>query len=217
MTRDELINAVKVKLEEFSPFEGISGSGLQVETNSAYAEDSIRPIHTYIDRTLDETADEVLLTVPLERIFSSQTVKDLGSVTIGSDLVGTLSVPDDYLRLYEFKMTSWSKKVTMPITPLGNPVAYQDQQNPFLRGKQIYPVLALNNRTFEVYSAASSSDTVETAKYVAHTAAENVQADLQQFIVVLCAAKVLEIFNRAQDAQVFRTEYASMITNRLNK
>ena len=59
MTREEYIEAVKVKLEEVSPFDE-PNSFIAADNDPAYKE--VKPIISYIEKTLDAAAHNCMLT-----------------------------------------------------------------------------------------------------------------------------------------------------------
>lgn len=202
MTRAELISAVKVRLEELTPF----SEGLVVLAGAS----DVKPITSYIDALLDEASDEVRIAVPLHLIPPTTLT---GSVTIPkNDGVGILALPDNYLRLYAFKMPSWSREVIRAIST-ENP-DYILQRNPHTRGKNVKPVVALNrtaaSRVLELYSA-TAGETPEKMLYVESVAAEANPDILIPFVVLMCAIKVYNVIERPDLAKVLATELGDMI------
>lgn len=122
MTRDQIKEVVKQKLDEVSQFD-------------AYQIDSV----AFIESFLDSAAEKVLLNLPLHLIppddFSSQ------NQNARSDGSGYVALPSDFLRLSSFKMTEWDRPVSHPISQ-EHPL-YNLQKNNVTRGKPSKPVCVL--------------------------------------------------------------------------
>ena len=88
---------------------------------------------------------------------------DLEDFKVGDNLVATLSLPEDFLRLVKVKLSSWSAPVTKVITE--DSPEYRMQANKYMRGTAAKPVCALvllanDTRGLELYSAAETADKV---------------------------------------------------------
>jgi hypothetical protein len=117
---------------------------------------------------------------------------------IVNSYTGIVIVPDDFLRLVEFKMTEWRRSVSIINLP-GDPVAKR-QSNKWLRAGTGKPVVILShrdsNRVLEYYSVVNSH-TIERFLYIKSDIAENIPETLQDALCWICASKVLAIFNNA--------------------
>ena len=84
--------------------------------------------------------------------------------------MGSIILPDDFLRLVCFSMSGWSRIVTNPITETDPLYLMQQSRFPGIRGCPQKPVVAIVNRpaglTLEFYSCASADATIETARYI---------------------------------------------------
>lgn len=221
MNREELINAVKVKLEEFSPFEQIEDSGLEVINQTEFEENAVRPIRAYIDRQLDEAARDILNIIPVTLIHANgNNVKAIDTTEIEViDKVGYISLDNhsDFIKIYTVRLPNWYRSIHESITPATDPILYEQQGNPFLRGKVVNPVVAIANGKIELYSV--TTETIEATKtiinYVCSTAAEDVQEDLQQLVVMNCAIKLSEIYGRTESAKALSEELANMLAGEI--
>lgn len=88
---------------------------------------------------------------------------DLKDFKVGDDLVATLSLPKEFLRLVKVKLPSWSAPVTKVITE--DSPEYRMQANKYMRGTAAKPVCALvllanDTRGLELYSATETDDEV---------------------------------------------------------
>ena len=82
---------------------------------------------------------------------------------VGDNLVATLSLPKDFLRLVKVKLPSWSAPVTKVITE--DSPEYRMQANKYMRGTVAKPVCALvlladGKQGLELYSATETDDEV---------------------------------------------------------
>lgn len=122
MTRAEIIEKVKQKLDEVQAYDAYATGGVSL-----------------IDKFLDEAAETVLNTVPLHLIppndFSDQ------PQDARSDGTGLIQLPDDFLRLSSFQMAEWDRAVTKPISK--DHPKYNMQKNTVLRGKPFKPVVVI--------------------------------------------------------------------------
>lgn len=191
MTRQELINDVKTKVDELSA-----------------ADDDIvpfsilndKPIDTFIDRLLDECAKEVLMNAPPHHINGKFLAIKPDKNNDGS---GYVSLPDDCLRILEFKMSEWKRSVT-DFVEAGSPEALK-QSNIHLRGGVCKPVCVLahrnSGRVLEYYSVKKEHK-IDRFVVVFTTPAENVQVDLQASITWWCASRVLQIVGKSDAANL---------------
>lgn len=122
MTRDQIKEVTKQKLDEVSQFD-------------AYQIDSV----SFIEEFMDAAAEKVLLNLPLHLIppddFSAQ------NQNARSNGTGYIALPADFLRLSSFKMTEWDRAISHPISQ-EHPV-YNLQKNNVTRGKPSKPVCVL--------------------------------------------------------------------------
>lgn len=82
---------------------------------------------------------------------------------VGDNLVATLSLPNEFMRLVQVKLPSWSAPVTKVITE--DSPEYRMQANKYMRGTVAKPVCALvlladGTRGLELYSASETDDEV---------------------------------------------------------
>ncbi len=126
MIREDLIQAVKVKLEELSPFnydkKNMIALGAEDPTGELIAQGDpqleINPIYTYIDKSLDSSANEVLKTIPLQLISprewkeTKDTPLDAIPTMDGKYWIQVFTMPTDYLRVHTVKMDDWVRYLT---------------------------------------------------------------------------------------------------------
>lgn len=189
MTRQELINTVKTKVDELSPLDAeIVPVGLH----------SDNPLDSFADGLLDECAKELLMCAPVSRVR----VADCPAEPVTRQQTGYVVLPADFLRLSEFKMTEWERPVTVAYEP-DSPVALR-QYNRYTRGGCCKPVCVLSHRdggrVLEYYSV-NDRHNIESFRYVPFLPAEDVPADLQDVLTWWCASRVLQIIGKTNEAQ----------------
>lgn len=191
MTRDDIKDIVKHKLDEVSHFD-------------TYQIDSV----AFIEEFLDSAAEKILLTVPLYLIpptsFADEPHDERSNGT------GIVHLPTDYLRLSSFKMTEWDRPVSMAISQQ-HPV-YNLQKNNITRGKPSKPICVIGYYK-DYYDSDSGSDyggtkyvkcieyfsvvtdhTIDDALYVQKlTADTDFPENLTDVLAWQCAADILQV------------------------
>lgn len=204
MKREDVIRKVKVKLEEFSPFD-------EPKPLVAIEDSNVKPINSYIEETLDTAYDNVLLLAPLHLIKDS--VVDISSdpITIKRK-VGYKDVPDDFLRLHSVMYDKWKRMVYRVIYP--DQPEYALQRNEYTRGGIAKPVIAINNNKFEIYSISPTME-CEYFNYIPKTIQGNgyFEDTLIDMVVMQCAILVLEVFEQTNKAQVLSQELSNLINS----
>ncbi len=194
MERVELINRVRRKIDEVSAADTPVQSVTIVDENA---------VDTIIDSLLDESAREVLLKAPVQRLtISSSTpsaVKNANDTT-----TGTIQVPEDFLRLVSFKMGDWQRSVTS-LAVKGDAISMR-QSNKYIRGGIAKPVgvIAKNNQgiVIEYYSTLQENHTVTEFLYIKEDVAENITGtQMIDALTWICAGKVLSVFGNLPQAQ----------------
>lgn len=93
----------------------------------------------------------------------------LGTTVAWNGTSGRMTLPEDFLRLVVFKMSDWSRGVTVPISETDPMYAQQSSRWAGVRGNPQKPVVAIvpssNGLVLEFYSSKSGS--VEQATYIA--------------------------------------------------
>lgn len=213
MTRPELIERVKVLLNEMLPKgEGLEGLNLDEPT----------PVNDYIDSFLDDSAQEVLLLAPAH-LCPIKTYALSGTNMTDPPIFELFS---DYLRLVELNFASWEHPVTEFHDPIRHQKLYRMNKNQFVKGGSGRPMAFLISknvavtvgetttviakRYIEVYTVPYTLD-AENEKvfesinciYIPVTNAEDCGSRVQLVIAWLTAAKVLSITNRPESKIAF--------------
>ena len=198
MTKIEIIERVKVLLEEINPFD----DGLQVLNSE------VQPIQSYIEKSIKPGLEQLLLFCPLH-LTTPTNLPAMTSVVSGTRKIGYITIPEDFLRIHTIKINNWEKAVHRAIS-VENP-EYALQQNPFTRGGSAKPVVAKAEK-LELYTL-KEGDTVEKATYIQRPDIEDLNLNQKLFepACYMIAAEVLAIFGSKQ------AEYMSAKANELIK
>lgn len=195
-----LINYVKSKIDEIIP----EGEGVVFHTESS--PNISDPYNLLINSILDEAAKRTLMSAPIHVIEPTDASSQV-PVQEGTDKIGYIPLPDNFLRLIALKMTDWEREVNIAITTY-DPL-YKLQRNKYVRGGIAKPVAAYNwkmisaapERVIEYYSV-DENHTIEKFLYVPETIAEEVQSSLGDALTWFCAAMILNIIGMSEAAKI---------------
>ena len=231
-TRADYIEAVKVKLEEVSPF---------TEPDAFIADGDasvVKPILSYIDKTLDEAARNCLRGLPLSLLHADiEHVTSTGAsagiaMAIDSSGIGRFSLSQS-IRPVRFRHDALKRDITSFITTEDS--LYLLQQKEYTRGGTAKPVAvwSSNDDQMEIYSfpksmatPAGQPDTTAVLlginTYRKPGVAEDyddptpvIQSPIEDLIVLECAAMVAQILRDADKANGWRQEQAAKIQAQL--
>lgn len=211
MDRELYIEQVKVKLEEVSPFDEPT-SFIAAEGDEDY--DRVKPILTYIDKTLDEAAHECLAELPL-KFLHRDIEEENPTMMIGSNGVGRISL-EEGVRLVRFSHYALHRDITSFIT--SEDQLYQLQQNKYTRGGVAKPIAAISTSVeygkgmLEVYSFPKDfydDEDTDSALYTIDTfkKAQEVLSPIEELIVIKCAYKVMGILGNTAGQENLMNEY----------
>lgn len=216
MDRADYIAAVKVKLEEISPFDEPQ-SFIAADDS---AENTVKPIISYIDKSLDEAAHDCLNSLPLS-LLHADIERLTPTMKINSQGVGIIGGLSNTLRLVRFRHEALQRDITAFIT--SEDPLYLLQQNRYVRGGTAKPVAVwassndgTNIGQLEIYSFLPElNNTTSTAATLlgieTHKTAENVKSSIEEYLILRCAATVAQILNDANTAQILQQEYTNKL------
>lgn len=215
MTIKEYIEKVKVKLDEFSPFEeptSFIAAGGDVDYNN------VKPVIAYIENELPNAVRYCLSILPQSLL--SKDINKVSATFSLNDRVGV--VTSDVLdlstqRFIRLRVPSyWKRDVTTFYK--SEDVEYLIQQNEHTRGGVSKPVVVYVAETneLELYSfpyvleGESSGDTqwavdiwcIDTSK-----SADQVMSSIEDFIVLKCAQLVADILGNANASTALENEF----------
>lgn len=187
MERSALINKVKTRIDE------VSASGDVIVDVGV---ENTKPFDSIIDELLDESALEILLKAPFYRLPVYKATNLTAVKDTNDDRIGSITLPNDFIRLVSFKMKGWLQPVLSFALP-GDAVAIK-QSNKYIRGGVAKPVAVLYKDTsmyINYYSVASASDhEVAEFNYIKRLTADGITDDqLVDAMCWICAGKTLGI------------------------
>lgn len=204
MTGADIRNLVITKLEERSAFLANNTGGPILTGGDNLGE--LKPVYDYVDEQLPIAANEVLLSVPIHKLFPTT----LTSVTPtpNQDGTGVIELPEDYLRLALLQMTEWSVPVHIAISA-DHPL-YKQQFNKYTRGHQNKPVVVYSNngsKQYLEYYSVTSNHTVKTLSYIKKFSLnDNYHDTVAELIALNCAKKVYEVFGNTEQVSLMTSE-----------
>lgn len=216
MTRADYIAAVKVKLEEISPFDEPQSFIAAGDS----AENTVKPIISYIDKSLDEAAHDCLNSLPLS-LLHADIERLTPTMKINAQGVGIIGGLSSTLRLVRFRHEALQRDITAFIT--SEDPLYLLQQNRYVRGGTVKPVAVwassndgANIGQLEIYSFlpelnSTTSDAATLLAIETHKTAEDVKSPIEEYITLRCAATVAQILNDANAAQALQQEYTNKL------
>ena len=193
MERQALIELVKVKLDELSPFD----------------DGSDHPIDKYLDPLLDRAAEQVLREAPLG-LLRHDIIQLTTSNSVLSDSVVTITIPDSVLRVVSVNLPGWVRPITV-IHPEGSS---EDaiQRLSITRSKPSRPTVVSGQndgkRVLRCYTH-SSPVTNGFLKAINYKKAEALNEELKEALVSLTA--FLFCLTVSKDGKMFYDQYQNSI------
>lgn len=193
MTRNEIINKVRVYMDEISPFENI-----EVINNPM------------IDSLLEDTANDLLLITPEKEL--SGLLQSMSGLTINPNIskgYGYIELPSTFLRALNLKFSEWERPVTNFLTS-ADP-SYKLQWNKFTMSRGVKPMAYVTTLDYEgVYfkrieyfgMPEASSQTLDYGSYVNRvTDVSDISDNLIDPLCWLVAAKAFQIIGSQNESQ----------------
>lgn len=210
MNRNQLIEEVKAKLDEISPFDEPAGY-IQEEGDVDFGE--VKPIRTLIDKFLDKAAWFCLNNLPISQLGADISTDTL--VAKVKDGVGYVFCEMEYKRLVRvIDLSGYWRRDVMQFIATDSP-QYKLQQCAFRRGGACKPAVVYcpEKHALELYSFKRDVETVDVmVKYIdCNLKAQHVQSYISDYIVLMCAAYVYEALGNTNAAAVMKQEYETKI------
>ena len=205
MTRDDLIDKIKVKMDEITPFDdGVTFAGTD-----------IKPIVSYIEDYLQSSCDDLLMICPLYLCGKTEFDGDItDGETLNNRIIGELEVPDDFLRVHTVKMSGWERPVHISIGV--EDADYQFQLNPYTMGGSAKPVIVKTPELLYLYSYLDG-DTCSEKTYVARVDMTDSTIDINDSLInplcALVAANVYGVFG-SEEQKIMLQEVETFLKTR---
>ena len=196
-TRSEIIDKVKERLDEISPF----------------AEEEVDAV-SLVDKLLDESANTIRLAAPVTLL--AHVGIDVYAAVSNSDGSGYVVLAPDFLRLHTWKMALWKIPVSTAIS-IDNP-KYKLQQHTVTRGGTVKPVVVIraklpdtgitkwgfNEKMLEYFSVPDppTPHVIEAARYIRTGPAQQIEEILVDILAWQCAGDVYVVQEMPEQAQV---------------
>lgn len=215
MTREEYIDAVKVKIEEISPFD---------EPDAFIANDPsspVKPIVSYIDKSLDEAAKNCLLTLPLT-LLHADVERSNPTMVINDKGVGEFAISPNR-RFIRFRHSSALERDITAFITSEDPLYLVMQDKDCRPGQcKTMAVVSSDMGQMEIYSYPESLyGTTQTDAYLlsidltkkpnSDATGAKVLSPIDDLIVLECARMVLNILKDYDGAKVCENEQAAKI------
>lgn len=204
---------VLVKLEEYSAYNPDYDGPLAANDEELK---EIKPIQAYIEKHLGEAADEVLRVAPISMLFNIK--YDAVAVEDEDDMhIGTIELPDEYLRLHTLQMTDWKRSIH--VASKEGDIVDNHQQYRWLRGSHTKPVVIEygeneNEPRYLKYYSVLYDHTVKEFRYIPHFDGEiEYNNSIAEAIALNCAKKVCEVFERRDSITIIEKELNSVLQN----
>lgn len=211
MLGEEIKRKVVVKLEEFSPYAPDQEEVGPLLSGQDSLEE-VKPIYSYIEETLPQAANEVLLTAPLDklesvRVESRTCIREYEKRVTGN--VYTICLPADFLRLRALRLNSWTRRVEIAEHPM-SPKA-KEQDNQWTMGTFAKPVVVLDENKLYCYSLKKGAEgTIKEFRYIpAFSEMGEYSDNIAELIALNCAKKIYEIFQNGEGVQAMSAEITS--------
>ena len=223
MLRDDLVKAVKARLDEFSPFE-------EPTSLVALPTSEVKPMDSIIENILAKAQDSVLMVVPLYLVESTTIditseangIRTTAGMAVmgrmaGDTEVGVMQVPSDFLRLHTVKFDTWRRSVNG--THAESSEIYKVQRNPHTRGRSEKPVICINDRMFEIYSLTfPQAEQTHCTKfsYIPRTneGATVFEDSIAPLVILEAARMCLEIFGDTTGVKMLAEEEKTWLQNK---
>lgn len=164
---EDIVAKVRVKLDEIGLDESEMMDALEDNTN---LDSVIKSCIAEAYRLINMSADISML----------EGVQGTVSLSIDSNKVGRVTLPDNFLRLVSVRLSSWISSYSKLITE--NSPEYRMQSNEWVCGSPECPVAALvhrsEGRVLELFKAASSSDTLSSFVYIPSVTSDSESVDI---------------------------------------
>lgn len=210
ITEASLVELIKVKLEEISPFEEPTNF-IAAAADPAY--DKVKAVVAYIKQEIKPAIHYCLNNLPLT-LLAKDIHADTKDIKIEQNGLGYIENMPEYYRYIRCSVPSHWKRDVIAFITSANPL-YLLQQNKYTRGGICKPVVAIvpESKRLELYSFPDVSQTASAYPITESGAAVinyinpdvtlssgnyDVSSDISDFIALRCAQQVYEIFGMEQ-------------------
>lgn len=212
MTGLEIQEQVVMKLEEYSPYiNSQNGSGVLLGGNDKLSE--IKPIYSYVEKNLIQSANEVLRAVPLRYLETEDSKKASISAASFCPRVGVINTDDEFLRIHSLRLKGWKRTLHDHID-IGTPAA-EEQDNEFTMGTPEKPVAVFDGSSIYCYSIKEGmTPSIDDFRWIKQFAIDNedkYSENVAEAITLNCAKKIYEVFGNTELVGLMNNELKSVL------
>lgn len=195
MTRENIIKQILLRIDEISPFQDAD----IIDNN-------------LIDGLLNETAEDVLMKLPLHLLPTSTP----GSWQVQiDDYLMIITLPSDFLRLIKLKLSGWNKPVN-ELLPEEHPKFQLQYNNKYLRGTVNRPIAFIVNSTTnaskQIFAfGKGTTNAVSQFYYCKKLVAELIPDNILEPMFYMGAFKVLVAMEKPEVAKVAMTQFENFV------
>lgn len=213
MLGEEIKRKVVVKLEEFSPYAPDHEDAGPLLSGQDKLEE-VKPIYSYIEETLPQAANEILLVAPLDKLEAERADHRVCAHLLEEHAAGdvyTICLPPDFLRLRMLRLNTWTQQVTVAVHPATTTAAAQE--NEWTMGLFTKPVVVLDENKLYCYSVKHEEQcTVKEFRYIpTFSEVGEYNDNIAEVIALNCAKKIYEIFQNAEGVNMMASEIKSAL------
>lgn len=194
MTRENIIKQILLRIDEISPFQDAD----IIDNN-------------LIDGLLNETAEDVLMKLPLH-LLPTTTVPYMSVVT--EAILTKFQLPTNFLRLIKLRLASWIKPVN-ELLPEEHPKFQLQYNNKYLRGTVNRPIAFIVNASTsdkQVYCfGKGATNTISELYYCKKTDPDQMPDNILEPMFYIGAFKVLVAMEKPEVAKVAMTQFENFV------
>ena len=212
MTGLEIQEQVVMKLEEYSPYINQHNAGGVLLGGQDKLSD-IKPIYSYVEKNLIQSANEVLLAVPLRYLKTEDSKTAPISAASFCTRVGVISTDEAFLRIHSLRLSGWKRTLHNHID-IGTPAA-EEQDNEFTMGTPEKPVAVFDGESIFCYSVKEGTtpaiDDFRWIKQFAIDDEDKYSENVAEAITLNCAKKIYEVFGNTEQVGLMNNELKSVL------
>lgn len=210
----DIRDLVTVKMDEYTPYGPSSSTPLLAGGDHL---NEVKPIYSYTDETLHEAANEALSVIPIWHLTPIAIEPSSSGITvIDADdlLIGTITKPNNWLRLHTLQMAGWVRPVHDVVRP--GTSKYNQQFTRWKRGTPQKPIVTDDGRVLHYYSQPRTAQAgqILTLKYITiFNESIDYPSKVAEVIALYCARKICEIYGMTEQLGIMTNEINGVLEN----
>lgn len=190
--------------------------GVEASALSESSDGEVLELRSVLLSKVGDAINSVRKTAPAYRLEPEDSTPAVLWTRLGNSYVGSIELPEKFLRFLSFKMSDWARPVNVAITPSDSRYEQQWSEWAGVRGNPSRPVVALNDRRLEFFSCLSEESDVEYLRCVeavvgatAYTDNYEIETSLYRAVVLRTAALAASAYSDAAKVQLLDALVAS--------